>query len=259
MFRFFTFVMFLTGLAAAGTPEEEGYAIAKKADAIFRGYGDETASAVLYLINANKDTVVRKTRSLTLERPNWQDYSLIQFMDPPDVRGTSLLTHQNPSGEDKQWLYLPELRRVKKISSSNKSGSFMGSEFTYEDITSNTLEKFSYKKIGEEKLNGLECFVIEKFPKYKKSGYNKIKMWISKANYLPYRNEFTDRKNSLLKVQTFKNYEKHPGGKYRIGTLIMENLQTGKKSIFTFHDRKLGVGLKESDFTKRSLQRIVNR
>jgi outer membrane lipoprotein-sorting protein len=235
--------------------QTKGREIAEKANATQRNFGDESVSSTMYLISASNDTVTRHLKNYTIEREKQLDYSIVQFLNPPDVRGTGLLTYQNPAGDDKQWLYLPELRRVKKISSKNKSGAFMASEFSYEDITGNTLDKFDYTFLGEEELNGQLCYVVERVPNYKNSGYLKIKSWYSKADYLMQRNEYTDRKNTLLKVQTFHGWKKY-GSSFRSDRIEMRNLQTGKKSIIQFSERKMNTGLKEKDFTKRSLQRI---
>jgi hypothetical protein len=223
-----------------------------------RGFGDEYAENTLYLINSKGDTVLRQMKSLTLEREGNTDYSIFQFLNPADVRGTGLLTYQDPKSDDKQWLYLPELRRVKQIASNNKSGSFMGSEFSYEDITSNILEKYTYKYLGEEKLNGEDCYITERYPNYENSGYLSIKSWIAKKDNLIRRAEFTDRKNSLLKVQTFKDCQKMPGGFYRASEIDVENIQTHKKSILKFKNRKFKNGFKEADFSQRSLERLIN-
>lgn len=255
--KIFCISFLLVSNVFAVTPEEEGRIIAEKSDAVIRGFGSEIQKSRMVLINAHGDEVVRETIAITLERKNKMDYSIIQFLNPPDVMGTGLLTYQNPKGDDKQWLYLPDLRRVKKISSKNKSGSFMGSEFAYEDITGNTLDKFTYKKIGEETYKSTLCFIVEKYPTYKNSGYTKIKMWIAKDTYLPIRYEFTDRKHSLLKVQYFEGWQKYDKGFYRFKKIIMENLQTKKKSILIVDDRKVGIGLKDKDFSKRSLQRLI--
>ncbi|MCB0280058.1 MAG: outer membrane lipoprotein-sorting protein [Calditrichaeota bacterium] len=122
--------IFYIALIFIMSAQNEGRQIAEKANATQRGFVDEYVENTMYLINANNDTVTRSIKTLTIERDNQEDYQMIQFLNPPDVRGTSLLTYQNPKEDDEQWLYLPELRRVKKISSSNKSGSFMGSEFS---------------------------------------------------------------------------------------------------------------------------------
>ncbi len=245
----------LSSLQAA-TPEDEGRKIAEAADATQRGFKSESVGLKMLMISAAGDTVTRQMKTITLERPKQDDFSLTQFLEPADVRGTGLLTYQNPKGDDQQWLYLPELRRVKVIASKNKSGAFMGSEFTYEDITANALDKFSYKKIGEESLNGVECYVLEKYPIYKNSGYTKIKQWITKKDHLLSRVEFTDRKNSILKVQTFQTWKQY-GNIWRVSQIEMNNLQTHKKSILLFSDRKIDVGLNESNFTQQSLQRLL--
>ena len=252
---------------AAGEPDAaamermaaEGRAIAARADAKNRNFADETVSMTMVLINANGDSTVRRMQSMTLERPASEDYSMIQFLEPPDVRGTGLLTWQNPRTDDRQWLYLPELRRVKTIASKNKSGAFMGSEFAYEDITGNTLEKFTYRKLGEEKLGEEDCWTVEKYPAYANSGYTKVKMWLSKRDDMLRRQEFTDRKHSLLKVQTFRGWKAYKGSKgetWRSDEIAVENLQTRKKSILRFSDRRLASGLKEDAFNERNLQRL---
>jgi outer membrane lipoprotein-sorting protein len=235
---------------------QNGREIAEKAHATQRGFVDETVETTMYLVNANKDTVERHIKNLTFERPNSEDYSLIQFLNPPDVRGTGLLTYQNPAGDDQQWLYLPALKSVKRISSSNKSGAFMGSEFAYEDISGNTLDRFEYKFVGEEMYDGRDCYIVDRFPTYENSGYIKIKTWYDKESYLMLRNEFTDRKNSLLKVLTFHDWQKFKTGTWRASKMVMENLQTRKTSILLFKNRQHKTGLKESLFTTRNLERM---
>jgi Outer membrane lipoprotein-sorting protein len=249
----FILLMFFTAAVYA----QSGREIGEKSHATQRGFVDESVETTMYLINARKDTVVRLIKNETLERPNSEDYSLIQFLNPPDVRGTGLLTYQNPAGDDQQWLYLPELRRVKVISSKNKSGAFMGSEFAYEDISGNTLDRFEYKLIGEDTYEGKDCYLVDRIPTYENSGYIKIKTWYDKKTYLIQRAEYTDRKNSLLKVLTFHNWKKYKTGTWRADKMLMQNLQNGKSSVLVFKDRQHNIGLKESEFTKRSLERGI--
>lgn len=244
----------LTLLLPASLFADEAYDIAAKAEKTQRNFGDETVESTMQLIAANGSIVTRKTKNMTLERGGSRDYQLVQFLEPADVRGTSLLTHQDPKGDDNQWLYLPELRRVKRISSSGKTGSFMGSEFTYEDIGGNTLEKFKYVKLADENYKGQDCFVLEKTPTYANSGYTKIKMWVTKVNSLVVRQDFFDRKNSLLKIMTFEGHKAY-GATWRSAKIAVENLQTKKKSVLTFDSRKLRTGLSADLFTERNLQR----
>ncbi len=240
---------------AAEDAAKEGRRVAELSDALNRGFVDESATMTMLLVGVNGDTITRRIKSMTLERADSEDYSLIQFLEPADVRGTGLLTYQNPRGDDQQWLYLPELRRVKTIASKNKSGSFMGSEFAFEDITGNTLDKFSYRKVGEAKLQDIDCDLIEKIPTYANSGYTKVKVWLDKKTHLAHRLEYFDRKNTLMKVQTFTGWKLY-GKVWRADAIAMDNLQTKKKSVLRFSDRKLGAGLKEEQFTQRNLQRL---
>jgi hypothetical protein len=251
-------ILIILFLAFSLVEGKTGREIAEQADATQRGFVDESVATTMYLINAREDTVVRELKNLTIERENSEDYSLIQFLNPPDVRGTGLLTYQNPRGDDQQWLYLPELRRVKKISSRNKSGAFMGSEFAYEDITNNMLEKFEYTLLGEEEYEGKMCYVVDRVPTYENSGYTKIKTWYERDRFLFVRAEYTDRKNSLLKVLTLHGWKQYESGTWRADRMVMENLQTKKKSILIFGDRRMDVGLEESQFNQRNLQRTLD-
>lgn len=241
---------------ASKDPKEQGRQIAEASYNLGRSFGDEYADQQMVLTDANGKTVSRKMKTMTLERAGALDYSLIQFVEPADVRGTGLLTYQSPKDDDQQWLYLPDLRRVKRIASSNKSGAFMGSEFSYEDITGNTLDKFSYTFLREEPLNGRPCTVVEKIPTYKDSGYSKILVWTDKESNLVQRQEFFDRKKTLFKTMEFVDWKLY-GKTWRMGGIVMKNLQTNKSSALTFSNRKLGKGLKESDFTTQALQRII--
>lgn len=247
-------ILVLASLATA-VFADEAYDIAARAEKTQRNFGDETVESTMQLIGANGSVVTRKTKNFTLERAGSRDYQLFQFLEPADVRGTSLLTHQDPKGDDSQWLYLPELRRVKRISSTGKTGSFMGSEFTYEDIGGNTLEKFTYKKLPDENYKGKDCYVLEKTPNYANSGYTRIKMWISKDNNLVLRQDFFDRKSSLLKIMTFEGHQKY-GNTWRSARISVENLQTKKKSVLDFTSRKMKSGLSADLFTERNLQRL---
>ena len=121
--------------AGNGTPEEIGLAIAQEARDRIGGFGDFTARQVMVLRNRQGQESGRQLRVRVLEMPDDGDKSLFVFDDPRDVRGTAFLVHAHRMGADDQWLYLPALRRVKRISSANRSGSFMGSEFAYEDMT----------------------------------------------------------------------------------------------------------------------------
>jgi len=244
-------------VSRAETPEEKGLAIAREADRRDTGFGDFTANMQMILMNKQGQKSERKIRVRTLEVEGDGDKSLIIFDTPRDVKGTAFLNFTHKTGDDDQWLYLPALKRVKRISSRNKSGSFMGSEFAYEDISSQEVEKYTYKWIRNEVYDGRECFVLEYYPVDKKnSGYIRYVTWLDKNEYRAWKVDYYDRKNSLLKTLTFNDYRKYVDRYWRAGEMYIINHQTGKSTRLIMSDYKFRTGLKDSDFNQNSLRRV---
>ncbi len=240
----------------AETDTEKGLAIAVEADLRGTGFIDTTVDMKMTLTNRNGDVSIRKIRSRTLEMENDGDKGLTIFDMPADVRGTAMLTFSHRQGNDDQWLYLPALKRVKRISATNKSRPFMGSEFAYEDLGSQELPKYSYRWLRDEELNGQQMFVVERIPNYKKSGYTRMVSWIDKKEYRPFKVEYYDRKSSHLKTLTLDNYKQYKKRFWRSSRLEMTNHQNGKASLLEFSNYKFQTGLKDRDFNKNSLKRI---
>ncbi len=244
-------------LAGAETPEEKGLAISKEADQRGNGFQDSTAKMKMTLMNRHGQKSIRQLRVRSLEVSNDGDKGLIIFDSPRDVKGTAFLSFTHKVGDDEQWLYLPALKRVKRINSRNKSGSFMGSEFSYEDIGSQEIEKYSYKWSKDETYEGQECFVIERYPLDKKnSGYSKQLTWIDKKEYRTLKVDYFDRKNYLLKTLTFHNYKQYLEKFWRAERMFMSNNQNGKSTELIWTDYKFQTGLTSRDFNKNSLKRI---
>ena len=239
----------------AETAEEKGLAIAVEADKRDEGFDDSTANMTMELRNKQGDSSTRYIRIKTLEVIGDGDKSMSIFDEPADVKGTAFLTFSHAIKPDEQWLYLPALKRVKRINSKNKSGPFMGSEFAYEDIASQEVEKYTYKYLRDENLNGIDCFVIERYPAYEHSGYTRQVVWINKAEYRPEKVVFYDRKNSLLKTLTYDGYQQYLDKFWRADQMYMENHQTGKSTTLTWSDYQFKTGLEDRDFNKNSLKR----
>ncbi len=239
------------------TAEEKGLQIATEADRRDDGFGDYTADMTMILRNKQGKESRRAIRTRTLEVPGDGDKSLSIFDTPRDVKGTAFLTFSHKTGDDEQWLYLPALKRVKRINSRNKSGSFMGSEFAYEDIASQEVEKYTYKHIGEEEYRGQLCFVGESYPVDKKySGYTKRITWLDTNEYRLQKVEFYDRKNSLLKTLTVDGYQQYLGKYWRPDTMTMVNHQTGKTTTLNWNNYSFQTGLTDKDFNSTSLKRV---
>lgn len=241
--------------ALAETPEEKGLAIAKEIKNRDLGWGDTQAQLKMVLRNASGQESTREIRTKTLEVSDDGDKSLNIFDHPKDVQGTAFLSFSHPVGADDQWLYLPALKRVKRISSRNKSGPFMGSEFAYEDLASFEVEKYNYKFLREEACEGGTCFVLEQQPIDKYSGYTKIIAWVDQDEYRIWKSEFYDRKDSLLKTLTAEDYKQYLSQYWRPSKMSMINHQSKKSTDLVWENYQFRTGLSDSDFNKNALKR----
>ena len=236
--------------------EEKGLRIALEADSRDSGFGNNVVDLKMTLRNRHGEESIRYITSKTLEVKDDGDKFLAIFSEPKDIRGTVVLTHSHKTGSDDQWIYLPALKRVKRIASNNKSGPFMGSEFAYEDISSQEVEKYTYKYLRDDTVGGIEYFVVERYPVDKKSGYSKQIVWIDKSEYRNKKIEFYDRKGDLQKTLTYNNYKQYLGKFWRAEEMFMENHQTGKSTLLSWEEYKFQTDLSERDFNRHSLKRV---
>ncbi len=242
-------------MVLAQSPEQRGLEVAKAADKYDEGFGSSASKLTMVLTNKQGQESTRFMSNQTLELTEDGDKSLIVFNSPRDVKGTATLTYTHKQGSDDQWLYLPAISRVKRISSNNKSGPFMGSEFAYEDLSSQEVEKYTYKFLKEEQINGVSALVVERDPVDVKSGYTRQIVWYNKDNYRLEQIEFYDRKNALLKTLAYSDYKVYKEKHWRASQMEMTNHQTGKKTKLIFDEYNFGLNLKEEDFSQNSLKR----
>jgi len=255
---FFNFI--LTSATFAETPAEaigaRGLAIAKESDRRDTGFVSTTATVEMILKNRQGQESRRQVRVETLEGVGDEDKALSYFDHPPDVKGTALLTFSHKSASDDQWLYLPALKRVKRIASDDKSGSFMGSEFSYEDIAAQIVEKYTYQYLRDETYDGQAAFVISRDPVAERSGYSREVVWIDTTHYRVLKADYYDRKESLLKTLTFSGYRQYAGKFWRPDEMFMVNHQTGKSTRLKWRDYQFDTGLTDADFTQEALKRV---
>ena len=251
-------VLLMTAVYAAQAADDtQGFDIAARSDRTDLGFADSEVELQMVLRNAAGQQSTRALRIATLEKPDESvgDKSLVIFDTPRDIEGTALLSHAKILDPDDQWLYLPALKRVKRISSSNKSGPFVGSEFAFEDLTAIELNKFTYTYVGEVPCGDLTCDVLERTPRYENSGYTKQVSWVDQTDFQIRKVEFYDRRGDLLKVlemSDFRNYE----GIWRAHKLSMSNVQTNKQTDLLYGDYTFDNGLAENDFVKGRLSRL---
>lgn len=256
IFKHLGLVLLVSTMSNVALADTKGLEIATEMDKRDTGFKDMQANLIMILRNKNGDEAKRRIRNKTLEVPGDGDKSLAIFDHPADVKGTAFLSYTHAKKADDQWLYLPALKRTKRISSANKSGPFLGSEFAYEDISSQELDKYSYQYINEEKAEGRDSYVIERKPTYKNSGYTKQIVWVDKEYYQPNRIDFYDRKGALLKTLTFHEYKRYLGKHWRSGRMEMLNHQTGKSTSLLWQNYQFKVGLNNRDFHRNILKRI---
>ena len=244
-----------TLFAYAQSPEQKGLEISQQAKQTDIGWTDSTADMLMILKNSQGQESTREIKIKSLEIDDDGDKSLTIFNKPRDVKGTAFLSFSHPVGADDQWLYLPALKRVKRISSRNKSGPFMGSEFAFEDLSSFEVEKFTYKYVGEETVNGEVSHKIEQYPVDENSGYTKRIVWIDKSELRAQKIDFYDRKDTLLKTLTFDGYKQYLGKYWRADKQMMVNHQSGKSTELRWNNYAFKTGLSDSDFNRNSLKR----
>lgn len=224
------------------------------------GWKTEQSKLKMILKNSHGEESIRELRRTALEvnEPGLGDKSLTVFDNPKDIEGTAFLSHTKILEADDQWLYLPALKRVKRISSANKSGSFVGSEFSYEDLLSPEVEKYSHKFVAKEKcpfMPGL-CYKVEQIPLYKYSGYTKFNVWYDANEYRIDKVQYFDKKNTALKTLEYKGYKLYNNKFWRASSMEMKNIQTEKSTTLTFEEWKLGEELSENDFEPNRLKNI---
>ena len=256
----FVFLISLTHISFAQLTDakrmEMGLQYAKAMEAANNGFLGEESQMEMVLEDAHGTKVVREMLGKILERISQGDKSIMEFLKPGDVKGTKMLTWSQKSGDDDQWLYLPSTRRPKRITGTGKNASFMASEFSFEDLSSQEVEKFNFKYLKDTKSAFGDAVIIERIPK-ETSGYSKQILTIVKKINNPITIEYYDRKGELLKIATFENYKSFKVGSkeiYRASSISMKNVQTKKKSTFSWKSRKLGVKLNESEFSQESLR-----
>jgi len=257
---FSTAIIMLLGLAPQLWASESddngrGLEIATEADRRDIGFGDYKVQLEMILRNKYQQQTTRMMRNTTREQADDGDKTLIVFDNPRDVKGTAFLSHTHKTESDDQWLFLPALKRVKRISSSNKSGPFMGSEFAYEDIASQEIEKYTYRYLGDENFDGRDHYMVERVPTDPKSGYTRQVVWFDKAEYRVWKTDYYDRKNDLLKTLTYTDHKQYLNKYWRADQMDMVNHLTGKSTTLKYSDYKFSIGTTDMDFTSNRLKR----
>ena len=239
----------------AESPEEAGLRIATDARERQKGYGNLTANLKMTLRNKRGQESTREVRLKVIEVEGDGDRTMFVFDRPRDVKGTAFLVHAHKNEPDDQWLYLPALKRVKRISSSKQSGSFMGSEFSYEDLSAVEVEKYTHRHLRDEPCGDLQCTVLERIPLSEDSGYSRQLVWLDREELRTIQVQYFDRRDEHLKTMVVEDYAQYLDRFWRAGKVAMTNHLTGKSTVLNWTDYEFGTDLDEGDFTNTALKR----
>lgn len=248
-----TFAWMLTSTMTAQTHVQRGHEIAIEARRRTTGFRDMSAVLRMTLRDKRGTERVRELTFATLEQGTG-NRTLVRFERPHDLRGTSLLTVEDGTGARDQWLYLPSLRRVRRIAGSGQAGSFMGSEFSYEDIGTMDPDQYEYRFVRTDSLQGRTAWVVERCP-LGKSQYRRQVVWFDQSAYRVLRIDFYDRDNSLLKTLTFGDFGLFEERFWIPGRMEMVNHQTGASTLLQWQEIAVAVGLDSRDFEPSRIAR----
>lgn len=257
--------LFLTLCAVNAPPalameEIDAYQVAVNADE--REDGDTMTSA-LHMTLTNKRGQERKREVVTYRKDYGDDSKMVMFFkEPADVKNTGFLSwdYDDSEKDDDQWIYLPALKKVRRISSSGQSDYFMGTDFTYNDMGGNEVDDYTYQHLGNEDIDGVECYHIEAIPKddevVEETGYSRIERWIRPDIWVMVKSRFYDEKGRFLKELTTENIEQIDGI-WTVKTMRMVNEQNNHQTLFTFSNIAYNTDIGDNVFSQRQLTRGV--
>lgn len=254
---FFMLSMVYSTTLSAESATAKGLRIAKLVDKANKGFKGDSAVITMTLYTAAGEKTLRKMSSKTKEVRSQGNKSLVTLIAPADVRGTKMLTWAYKKKDDLRWLYMPALKRTKRIAGRAVTGSFMGSEFSYEDMSTTEIEKYSYKFIKEEKCGKHKCWVIDSFPKNRNSGYKRTRNWIDKSYKQGIKSVFYDRHNRKLKTMVGSSFKSFKIGKKTVWRPLKSsvvNHQTRKRTTVVTKKLRLGINHSSDTFAQENLE-----
>jgi uncharacterized protein YxeA len=212
---------------------------------------DMKSNMSMLLTNKNGKTRTSKIRSYSKDENKKQ---ILWFLAPADDKGVAYLKIEHENKNDDMKLWLPNFKKIRRISSKKKSESFMGSDMSYEDLTSRNIDEYTYSILGSEKIDNVDCYILESVPSGIKTEYSKHVSWITKNMHLPVKEESFDKKGELLKsksiiYQQIKEYS-------IMVELHVKNVQRNHQTILKFDNIEVDSGIKNNIFHEKNLKRM---
>lgn len=241
--------------AVAEQPEadqwQQGQAIMQRVDS--RPQPDTEVSLLEMQLTDERGRQRIRQLKLFTHNDGTQTSTLLFFTAPADVRGVGLLTIAATGEDSDQWLYMPALRRTRRIAGSGRQDSFMGSDFSYEDLESPDITRNRYRLTGEEIIDGRPCYVIEAIPQDTDSSYRKRLSWIDTESLIALRVDFFTSAEDPVKRLTADGISRH-NGYWRADTLRMEDLERVRHTELHFLEQEFDGRLPSNLFSIRTLE-----
>ncbi|MBI5741222.1 MAG: outer membrane lipoprotein-sorting protein [Nitrospirae bacterium] len=245
-------IMLLPVSVSALTADE----VMKKSQAAFLYQGrDFKARVTMKLISKGGQ---ERVRELTMLRKNYgeaggdQKY-FMYFFRPADVKDMTFMVNKYPAKDDDRWLFVPAINMVRRIAAQDKSSSFVGSDFTYEDVSGRDIEDDTHTVVKEEKIGEKDSYVIKSAPKAQDADYSYKISWVDKASFLPLKEEYYDKRGELYRVFTADEV-KDVKGFPTVTKRTMKNLQSGHRTESAFTKADYNIGTEDSLFSERFLK-----
>jgi hypothetical protein len=257
----FSLLCLLAAPAGAAVSEMDATSIMAKNFVIARVPNSEF-EATFSLISKDGGERVRKTVGATKLQANGLDQMrMTRFVSPPDVQGVSTLVLEHGESDDNIWIYLPALKKTRRLVSNNKKDSFLGTDFSYADVIGFPARDWTYTLVGEETIDGQACYVISGKPNSDtvkaNSGYSKRHEWVQKSNFVTVKAEYWDEAGASLKTSLFKDVRlvEKKLGKWQAYRFETKNVQTGHRTVIQFDKFNVGQSVDEQMFTTRYLEK----
>lgn len=245
----------LAGLASPAFAAQDAVSVMRRSRELRRGLTNSVSDVVMRITSGGR-TVTREMRQYVLEVQGDGNRTINVFSRPADVSGVSVLTHSALNGNDRQWLYLPSVGRTKRISSSNRSGAFVGSEFAYEDLASFEVEKYDYRSLERATVQGRNVFAVSYVPTYSGSGYSQIRSFLDTSTYQPIEIHYFNRRGEHFKTLQLSQYKSYGSGRiWRPHRLIMTNLRNGNRTQIDFSTFRAN-GTDTGNFNSNRFERV---
>lgn len=238
------------------SPEAAGLAIFSEADRRASGYQDLKVDLEMTLHTGGNRSSSRGLSIRQLEMQGDGDRLLVVFDTPKSIRGTALLSYAHKTEPDDQWIYLPALKRVKRIASKNKSGPFLSSEFAYEDMALQEVEKYDYRLLETKMTDDGLHYVVERVPTDEHSGYARQLVTLDAAELQIRHIQYFDTEGRPLKTLEVSGYRLYEERFWKAERMLMSNSQTGKSTELIWRNYEFRTGLDaDRDFSTNSLLR----